>query len=211
MIKKNITYLTIFFLLFNCKKVEEKNYDKYFDYDKVSKTEAYYKSKEKAKIPFIYNRIYDPFLKQNENRNNPKLTFENGIQNTIKLIVIDSVETSITVTQRKKKQKIVKGIPVIIENISENDTVHFPIFRGGVLLIQEAKNKKNEWVEIERIGSGKLGHSFYKIYPENFIYTKIIKYNGNFETQLRTKLRLNDSTVIYSNTYSGKIKKWLVR
>ena len=208
---KNPVYIFILFLIFSCKKTEVKTYSKYFDLDKNPKTENYFKSKKKAKIPFTYNQIYDPFLKPKENENNAKLTFEKKHSNTIQLIVLDTVETSINVGFRKKKNKIVKGFPVIIENISEKDTAHFPLFRGTALFIQEAKNTKGEWQEIERIGKEKLGFSYYKIYPKEYIYTKIIKYEGDFETQFRVKMQMNDSVVIYSNEFTGKVRKWFLR
>ena len=200
--------LFICFIFFaNCKEETEQNYDRYFLMDKSQPTETLFNPSKKATIPFTYNQIYDPFLTPESIR---KSVYEPGKTGSLILHVIDSITSSINVGGRKRKEKIVKGFPVIIENTSEIDTMHLPLHRGAVILIQEVKNDENIWKPVEHESKEKLGQFYYKISPKEYIYTKIPIYKGKSKVPFRVKIQLNDSTVIYSKEYGSTINnRWL--
>lgn len=169
-----------------------------------------YSPKKKATIPFYKNQIYDPF-KKNDSINSIKSVFEKGKNNRLKIIVLDTVESTINVTTRKKRELIVKGIPVIIKNNAIKNTNHLLLHKGGAIIIQEAKNKKGEWKEVEKYSNGEIGNFYYKIKPKEYIYTKVPRYKGTFETTFRIKLKLDDKKYIYSNEYNGMIQHWMIK
>ena len=78
-------------------------------------------------------------------------------------------------------------------------------------MVQEALNKEMKWVEIEYLTKEKMGYYSYKVFPREYMYTKIPIYQGDIKTKLRVKLQLNDSTTIYSNTYKGYVNKRMMK
>jgi len=74
-------------------------------------------------------------------------------------------------------------------------------------LIQEAKNKNNQWKPIEYWKYSNCGNSYFlnkKIKPNGIIKTESTSYDGSFKTKIRFKL-LNDDKVYYSNAIDGTV------
>ena len=89
-----------------------------------------------------------------------------------------------------------------------SDTVGIPSQDGRIKLIQQAKNEKDEWQDIENYFNSFCGNSYYsvKILPNYYqIYTAPVTI-GAFKTSFRFRLELSD-TMIYSNEYLGTINK----
>ena len=178
--------------------------------DKVKVVDRKFRPRKKVTIPFSYNQIYDPFIRKSKGINS-KAQYEKGLWTNLKIKVLDSITTNINVTSRKgRRKKIVKGFPVIIENTSTTRTMSIPLHRGCAKIIQEALDKKNEWVEIEHFTKEKIGDFYYEIPPYQYIYTKIPIYEGRDTTTFRLGLLLDDST-FYSNTYVSTIQQWMLR
>ena len=209
--KKLILYFFCLFFLFQCKGEENKvAFEEYYKLDLRIKIDKLYAPRKKATIPFHHNQIYDPF-KDNDSSNFMKSVFKKGKYNKLRIFVLDTTKTSINVTKRKKRSEIVRGIPVIIKNKAIKNTNHLLLHRGSAILIQEAKNKKGEWKEVENLTKEKIGNFYYKINPKEYIYTKVPRYKGTFETTFRIKLKLDDEKYIYSNEYKGIIQGWMIR
>jgi hypothetical protein len=205
--------LSILLLLISCKEVmKKKMYEEYFDMDITQSSEHVLKTKRKFKVPFHNNQVYDPFARKTKS-----IWYEKGCFNTTekvvipKLIVLDNQNTTINTSKRKKKNRLSQGLPLIIENRTSRDTVYIPLFRGKLPIIQEALNNKMKWVEIEYLTKEKMGYYNYKIFPKEYLYTKIPIYQGDIKTKLRVKLQFNDSTTIYSNTYKGYVNKRMMK
>ena len=209
--KKLILYFFCLFFLSQCKVEENKiAFEEYYKLDIGIKTDELYSPRKRATIPFHHNQIYDPF-KHNDSSNVVKSVFKKGKYNKLKIIVLDTTKTSINITTRKKRLKIVSGIPVIIKNKAIKNTNHLLLHKGSAILIQEAKNKNGEWKEIENLTKEKIGNFYYKINPKEYIYTKVPRYKGTFETTFRIKLKLDNEKYIYSNEYKGIIQGWMIR
>lgn len=102
-----------------------------------------------------------------------------------------------------------KMYPIYIKNYSSKNTeIEKPIAGGDFFMILEAKNSENQWKPVEYFEQfGFLcgtGHQNYLIKPDNFFVGGIIKYEGEFLTDMRVKFRSFDK-VFYSNTFKGKI------
>ncbi|MGB1039947.1 MAG: hypothetical protein ACPGVD_03665 [Flavobacteriales bacterium] len=205
----SIISFSLLLLAINCKEEKQTNFDRYRLMDKSPSAEKLFNPSKKTTIPFIYNKIYDPFL---DSMSHQKASYQSGNVQYLKIHVIDSTTSSLNVGGRKRKEKIVKGFSVIIENTSGKDTMYLPLHRGGAVLIQEVKtkDKKNQWKPIENPSQEKIGQFYYKIYPKEYIYTKIPIYKGKSISTFRVKLELNDSTTIYSKEYESSLKnRWL--
>lgn len=211
--KRVIYTILILLILFSCREKREKRlYSEYFDMDITIPVEEVIVPKQKTKVPFVNNKIYDPFARKTKSVWYEKSTFETPTKVILpKLIVLDDQTTTLNVSKRKAKKKITKGFPLIIENKEKKDTLLIPLFRGTLPLVQEALNEKHRWVEIEHLTKEKMGYFHYKIFPHEYIYTKIPIYKGDIKTKLRVKLQLNDSTTVYSNTYNGFVNKKIMK
>lgn len=205
--------IAIILALVSCKEKKEKRlYEEYFDMDITVPIEDILKPKKKIKVPFVNNKVYDPFARKTKSVWYEKGTFTKPSKIVLpKLIVIENQPTTINVSKRKAKKKITQGLPLIIENKTKKDTISIPLFRGTLPIVQEALNKEHKWVEVEYLTKEKLGYFHYKIFPQEYIYTKIPIYEGDIKTKLRVKLKLNDSTTVYSNTYKGYINKNIMK
>ena len=178
--------------------------------DKIEIVKNKFKPRKKAIVPFTYNKIYDPFIKKRNGRN-IKSTYKKGLWANLKVTVIDSVTTNINITSRVgKKKKFAQGFTVIIENTSLKKTMSLPLYRGCAKIKQEALDKNNDWIGIEKLSKEEIGDFYYEIPPYNFIYTKVPIYRGSHTTSFRVCLMLND-TSIYSNVYKSTIQKWMLR
>lgn len=171
-------------------------------------TEHILQTKRKYKVPFHNNQVYDPFARKTKSVWYEKGCFKRTDSAILpKLVVLEKQKTVINTSKRKKKKRLSQGLPLIIENTTQRDTVLVPLFRGTLPIVQEAMNEDMKWVEIEYLTKEKMGYYSYKIFPQEYLYTKIPIYQGDFKTKLRVKLQLNDSTILYSNTYKGYINK----
>jgi hypothetical protein len=79
---------------------------------------------------------------------------------------------------------------------------------GRVIMIQEAKDEHGVWRPIEFWQYSWCGNSYHEevLLPNNIAIVKVLKYDGDFETELRLKLK-SDNTIIYSDSFKGKINK----
>ena len=207
---KNKWFILLLVFVFSCKEEQIQDYSLYYKMDKVVFTEYKLRPRKKVIIPFSFNQIYDPFIKTKKGFNN-KATYEKGKWRGIKITVLDTIITSMTVTGRvSKRKKIAQAFPVIIENITKKTNVTVPLHRGCANIIQEAQNNKGEWVAIENFTNEKIGGFYYKIYPKQYVYTKTPIYYGTDTTSFRISMALDDTTY-YSNTYESTIQKWMLR
>jgi len=96
-------------------------------------------------------------------------------------------------------------IDIYIINNS-NITVPIDMQDSQIFLIQEAYNAKNNWKPIEYWMYSDCGMSYHSVYlPPNYcIKSKIIKYFGTVETNLRIKLKMSNY-IYYSNIFRGKM------
>ncbi|MEQ9217742.1 MAG: hypothetical protein RLO17_06865 [Cyclobacteriaceae bacterium] len=106
----------------------------------------------------------------------------------------------------KPPKKIVDAYPVLIENIS--DTVrNVETLEGWIFILQEAKDKEGNWRPIEYIDYRAVcgnSHGNEKILPDEYLISKIYRYNGNFQTKLRVRFSTHKE-VYFSNEYDGWI------
>jgi hypothetical protein len=86
------------------------------------------------------------------------------------------------------------------------DTIKIPAQDRRIKIIQQAKNKKGEWQDIENFFNSWCGNSYHKLKfaPNEFLIFATPIYKGEIKTQLRFKLEL-DKNEIYSNYYFGQI------
>lgn len=73
-------------------------------------------------------------------------------------------------------------------------------------MIQEARDEEGNWRPIEFWNYSDCAHSYgaIGILPNNCVVAKVLKYQGDFETEIRVKLR-NGNKVFYSNSFVGSI------
>ena len=119
---------------------------------------------------------------------------------------IDKVKTdSVFEIWKNKPRNYVKAYPVFIRNTSK-DTVHIDNQNGNLFIIQEAKNKKGEWKQIEYWVYATCGNSYAytSLGPNDIVVLKKMKYQGSFETEMRLKLRTNNR-LVYSKPFKGSI------
>ena len=92
------------------------------------------------------------------------------------------------------------------------EAIKIRIQNGSLIMIQEAKNDKGDWQPIEYWdydwGNGSVFDE-YSLDPKNAILVSAPRYKGNFETDIRFKLKTGDSKeqddVIYSPVFKGSI------
>lgn len=95
--------------------------------------------------------------------------------------------------------------PVFITNLS-NSICYFGVNNGQLRLTQQAKDKHANWMDIETTPIGGCGMVKYicELKRNDFILTSVLKFNGNYKTQLRIKLETDNQTY-YSQPYTGFI------
>lgn len=121
---------------------------------------------------------------------------------------LDSIATAKTFNEWKKRPRNnIQSIPVFIYNPG-NDTVYLDQQDGRVIMIQEAKDVNGEWKPIEYWRYSSCGNSYGSegLYPNTLAIVKIIKYDGDFETEIRLKLK-NGNSIFYTDSYKGKINR----
>jgi hypothetical protein len=107
------------------------------------------------------------------------------------------------------------GMRLVLANYT-NASIKFQTQAGQMFIIQEARDSTGEWKPIEywaysACGNSYLGFSF-KLPPGHFIKLSERKYDGEFSTFLRFKLRYfkkGYSTPLYlcSEPFEGKVNK----
>lgn len=89
---------------------------------------------------------------------------------------------------------------------ASKDIINIPAQDGGIKIVQQAKNKKGEWQDIEKYYDSWCGNSYntLKLSPDEFQIFATPIFKGEFKTQLRFKLELGKQ-IIYSNIFNGQI------
>ncbi len=87
-----------------------------------------------------------------------------------------------------------------------NDTIYIPAQDGRIKIIQQARNQKEEWQDIDNFINSFCGNSYYivRLAPREFQIFEAPIFKGKFKTQLRFKLEIGKQ-VTYSNIYNGLI------
>ncbi len=204
----------IFFIVFislSCKKKKEqiikyKPLSYFYEYDISPVIQKKLSPKKKQKVPFEYNLIYDPFLKNNSPEALTKSTYWYKAGGTPEVKLMKKKESIVNIAKRGKKPDFRKAYPILIENNHEKDTLYLKLFRGKMLIMQESfHEKKDKWIAMEYFAKEKMGYYYYKIYPKEYIYTKVPIYEGKAKKELRIKVIINDSTTQYLPTFEGSI------
>lgn len=104
-----------------------------------------------------------------------------------------------------QKGKKVTSFPLYILN-NNDSIVLLECHDGEVIMIQEAIDTNGKWRPIENFIYSGCGNSFHDvaIKKNNYALTYVYKYDGDFKTKLRVKLKSHGST-FYSNEFKGKI------
>jgi hypothetical protein len=95
--------------------------------------------------------------------------------------------------------------PVYIANLSK-EIRYLKGISGHISVTQQAKDKNNKWRDIEtpiRPGCGMVRY-ICELNPDDFVLTTVLRFNGNYKTQLRIKLEANSQTY-YSAPFIGFI------
>lgn len=123
-----------------------------------------------------------------------------------KLSVRDLDTMSLTTTNPELPINLtVLAQPVYIANLTKGSRlIEGP--DAHLIISQQAKDKNNNWVDIETndvIECG-MAKTFYLLKPGDFVITKVLKFKGNYKTQIRIKLEL-DNHIYYSKPFVGYI------
>ena len=99
-----------------------------------------------------------------------------------------------------------KGMHLYLIN-SKQDTLTLPGIDGSLYIIQEAKDFLGNWRLIEQYPTSWCGNSYFDISlpPNNFMRFTVPRYDGMFKTEFRFRLNIDSETILYSNSYVGKI------
>lgn len=94
----------------------------------------------------------------------------------------------------------------LINTSSQN--LQLPTQDGSLMMIQEAKNQQGKWQPIEywRLdwGFGSQIESL-NLMPQQSVVFTAPKYSGNFATEVRFKLKLNNQEIFYSDAFKAQI------
>lgn len=173
------------------------HYVNYTEYQENEKAPGY---KPKLKIYTSKNQllaVHSPLFSE------PPLLLDssNGFE-------IDSIATAKAYEEWLNEPKVyIQSIPVFIYNASD-DTAYLNHQDGRIIMIQEAKDERGQWKPIELWRYSWCGNSYAAqgLLPNYLAIVTIFKYDGDFETDIRLKLR-NGKEVIYSDSFRGKINK----
>ena len=135
----------------------------------------------------------------------PDDSFELSKKLKDQLMKKDSLANEAEMDDYEPKHKYVEAYPVYIVNLS-SETYWLASLGGSVLMIREAKTEEGRWKPIEywEYPTCGVGQGYLAIEPNHFAFAKTLKYEGNFKTKMRLKLR-NAWGVFYSNTFTGYI------
>jgi len=96
--------------------------------------------------------------------------------------------------------------PIIIANLS--DSILYLISNQGKLSItQQAMNKRGKWLDIEAAGTDDdcaWVNFIYELKSNDFILARVMKFKGDYKTNLRIKLFANEK-LFYSEPFMGCI------
>ncbi len=189
--------------------LNERNRNKFLYNDEVSSFNNYSENKKTDSIV-----LYVDVDHHNFHTNFNASYFSLSIPPPPSGIEIDSVEFNKYQKEHKKWLLIelnthYKAYPFYIYNTSKKpQEISKPIAGGDLFMILEAKDEKGFWKPIEYFEQfGFLcgtGHQNYLLKPSHYIIGAIKKYEGNYETVMRIKLRSFDK-LFYSNEFPGKI------
>ncbi|WP_439130853.1 hypothetical protein [Polaribacter sp.] len=189
--------------------LNERNQNKYLHQDEVFSFNKYSEHKKTDSI-VLYVDVDNP----NFHTNFIASYFSLSIPPPPSDVEIDSVE--INNLQKAHQKRLLKELnthykayPFYIYNTSKNtQEILKPIAGGDLFMILEAKDEKGLWKPIEYFEQfGFLcgtGHQNYILKPNHYIIGAIKKYDGNYETIMRIKLRSFDK-IFYSNEFQGKM------
>ncbi|HET8809508.1 MAG TPA: hypothetical protein VFM65_04500 [Flavobacteriaceae bacterium] len=87
-----------------------------------------------------------------------------------------------------------------------SDSLKIIRYDSSIFTIQEAKNKEGKWKPIEYWPATGCGNSYvyYQIPPSSTLKTQSKVYQGDFKTNIRFKVNINDK-VYYTNSLTGYI------
>jgi hypothetical protein len=104
-----------------------------------------------------------------------------------------------------KQTYLVQALNAFVVNLSENIT-HLDHQDARLIMIQEAKDELGIWRPIEFWRHHRSGTSYgtVELHPNQYVITKILRYDGEFETDIRLKLK-NGRDIIYSEPFRGTI------
>ena len=118
---------------------------------------------------------------------------------------IDNVEES---KSQEDFDEFYEARLIYIINKSKTDSVRIEFIEDSFFMIQEAKDENGFWKPIEYVWPSWCGvsynHNF--LLPQEIIIAKILKYSGEFNTDLRLKLNIYGH-IFYSKPFSGWINK----
>lgn len=99
-----------------------------------------------------------------------------------------------------------KHFPIYIINESDS-IINLGNSRGSSFLVLQSKNKKGEWIDVEKKYFYGCGTGIMEIIlpPNNIAVSKILAYEGDFKTKFRIKYLNN-----YSNIIDGSISSVLL-
>ena len=106
----------------------------------------------------------------------------------------------------KPSNHMVKGYPVMIQNISDS-LKSIETQEGWIYMIQEAIGPDGKWKPIEYIDYSVVcgaSRGASKLIPGEYLITKIYKYSGNYKTKLRIRFSTYKE-VYFSNEFVGSI------
>lgn len=84
-----------------------------------------------------------------------------------------------------------------------------PAYFKGIKMIQQAKDVDGKWKPIEFFQTTPtcvVTNIFLKFNPKQYQAFAVMKYNGDFKTKLRVKVKINNE-IYYSNEFCGQINR----
>lgn len=183
----------------NLNKYDRYNYENYLDFQDYGDSSII---KDGLNI-FVSNRQLLTLDLENFSFPPPPILIEDSDD-----FEFDSVETAKNLQIWKERpREFIQAIPIIIYNPTK-DTIYFDQQDGRVIMIQEAKDENGEWKPIEFWRYSWCGNSYGAegLLPKTLAIVKVFKYDGDFETEIRIKLK-NGDKIIYSESYKGRLNK----
>lgn len=98
-------------------------------------------------------------------------------------------------------------VAYIVNN--NNSSFEYTLQDGSLLIIQEAQNKKGEWIPIEHWIYSDCGNSYdshLTLKPKTYATFPVKIFKGDFKTKIRLKMKdLRSKKVYYSQAFEGQI------
>jgi hypothetical protein len=119
--------------------------------------------------------------------------------NELSKIIIRNINKEFT-----QEKDYVTCYPLLIYNNSSK-----PAYFKWIKMIQEAKDVDGKWKPIEffqKTPTCVVTNSFFKCYSKQYQAFVVMKYNGDFKTKLRVKVKINNE-IFYSNEFYGQINR----